>query len=130
MWAEFEWENKLLVTTSIPTLDEYLDHIIKITNMRRLTPRGPRDPNKKFLTSNLYAKSVFGKLLRFVLCQPSFPLILCASGEDALLNVSVEKDTNGKIKGAIRIRSKTQGVAVSLGDCVTSKQKHARYAPR
>lgn len=36
-------------------------------------------------------------------------------GEDALVNVSVEKTAEGKLAGYIRIRSKTQGIALSLG---------------
>lgn len=56
-----------------------------------------------FLAANLYAKSVFG--------------------EDALVNVSIEKQEDGKLNGYIRIRSKTQGIALSLGDKITLKQK-------
>jgi coatomer subunit beta len=56
-----------------------------------------------YLAANLYAKSVFG--------------------EDALVNVSVEKQHDGKLAGYIRIRSKTQGIALSLGDKITLKQK-------
>jgi coatomer subunit beta len=46
-------------------------------------------------------------------------------GEDALVNVSVEKkdDNKGKLAGYIRIRSKTQGIALSLGDRITSVQR-------
>jgi len=44
-------------------------------------------------------------------------------GEDALLNLSVEKQKNNKIGGYIRIRSKTQGIALSLGDKITAKQR-------
>jgi coatomer subunit beta len=44
-------------------------------------------------------------------------------GEDALVNISIEKQTDGKICGNIRIRSKTQGIALSLGDKITLKQK-------
>jgi coatomer subunit beta len=53
----------------------------------------------------LYARSVFG--------------------EDALVNVSVEKkdDLDGKLSGYIRIRSKTQGIALSLGDRITAVQR-------
>lgn len=48
-------------------------------------------------------------------------------GEDALVNVSVEKkdDNDGKLAGYIRIRSKTQGIALSLGDRITSVQRAA-----
>ncbi len=77
-------------------------------------------------------------------------------GEDALLNISVEREASGEtgdpfgflasllrvcwrrrhcgtckvdicaagsLAGAIRIRAKTQGIALSLGDRVTAKQK-------
>lgn len=55
--------------------------------------------------ANLYAMSVFG--------------------EDALVNVSVEKksDADGKLSGHVRIRSKTQGIALSLGDRITLVQR-------
>lgn len=55
--------------------------------------------------ANLYAISVFG--------------------EDALVNVSVEKksDADGKLSGHVRIRSKTQGIALSLGDRITLVQR-------
>lgn len=50
-------------------------------------------------------------------------------GEDALVNVSVEKTAGGpdgaggRLVGYIRIRSKTQGIALSLGDKITLMQK-------
>lgn len=57
-------------------------------------------------------------------------------GEDALVNISIEKKkaeaglpsvstTRGdcKLTGYIRIRSKTQGIALSLGDRITSVQR-------
>lgn len=65
--------------------------------------RSALDGECGFLAANLYAKSVFG--------------------EDALVNVSVEKQPDGKLSGYIRIRSKTQGIALSLGDKITLKQK-------
>jgi coatomer subunit beta len=55
------------------------------------------------LAANLYATSIFG--------------------EDALLNLSVERTPADQIVGYIRIRSKTQGIALSLGDKVQAKQR-------
>lgn len=52
-----------------------------------------------FLSANLYARSLFG--------------------EDALANLSIEKTDAGTISGHVRIRSKTQGIALSLGDRIT-----------
>ncbi|KAL0012754.1 hypothetical protein SO802_007862 [Lithocarpus litseifolius] len=103
MWAEFEWENKVAVNTVLQDEKEFLDHIIKSTNMKCLTPPSALEGECGFLAANLYAKSVFG--------------------EDALVNVSIEKQTDGKLGGYIRIRSKTQGIALSLGDKITLKQK-------
>ncbi|KAF5452086.1 hypothetical protein F2P56_027120 [Juglans regia] len=103
MWAEFEWENKVAVNTVIQDEKDFLDHIIKSTNMKCLTAPSALDGECGFLAANLYAKSVFG--------------------EDALVNVSIEKQADGKLSGYIRIRSKTQGIALSLGDKITLKQK-------
>ncbi|KAJ1409987.1 Coatomer beta subunit, C-terminal [Sesbania bispinosa] len=103
MWAEFEWENKVAVNTVLQDEREFLNHIIKSTNMKCLTPPSALEGDCGFLAANLYAKSVFG--------------------EDALVNVSIEKQTDGKLSGYIRIRSKTQGIALSLGDKITLKQK-------
>ncbi|XP_019177858.1 PREDICTED: coatomer subunit beta-2-like [Ipomoea nil] len=103
MWAEFEWENKVAVHTVIQNEKEFLDHIIKSTNMKCLTAPSALEGECGFLAANLYAKSVFG--------------------EDALVSVSIEKQADGKLSGYIRIRSKTQGIALSLGDKITLKQK-------
>lgn len=104
MWEEFEWENKVTVRTAIPSLRSYLDHLVKNTNMRCLTPESALEGDCDFLAANLYARSVFG--------------------EDALANLSIEKGTDGAIIGHIRIRSKTQGIALSLGDKITQNQKN------
>ena len=105
MWAEFEWENKVAVNTDINDVYEFLQHIVKSTNMKCLTPATALRGHTDFLAANLYAKSIFG--------------------EDALVNVSVERRADSKICGYIRIRSKTQGIALSLGDKITLKQKTA-----
>ncbi len=142
MWAEFEWENKVggggaaapastryrrsaslgpapspaaadarplsppqvAINTSITDCVAFLQHIAASTNMRVLTPPSALEGECAYLAANLYAKSVFG--------------------EDALVNVSCEKQpSDGKLAGYIRIRSKTQGIALSLGDKITLKQK-------
>jgi len=103
MWAEFEWENKVAVNTDLKDLNDYLSHILSITNMKCMTPQATLSGSCAFLAANLYARSIFG--------------------EDALLNLSVERQSTGKIEGYIRIRSKTQGIALSLGDKITAKQR-------
>jgi len=103
MWAEFEWENKVAINTTFSRCREFLDHIVESTNMKCLTPPSALEGNCGFLAANLYAKSSFG--------------------EDALVNVSVEELPDGRLAGYVRIRSKTQGIALSLGDKITLKQK-------
>ena len=118
MWPEFEWENKISlymlqcchpdlccqvgINTSSMDEHEFLDHICAATNMKCLTPALAREGSCGFLAANLYAKSLFG--------------------EDALVNLSVERQASGRIGGYVRIRSKTQGIALSLGDKITMKQ--------
>ena len=38
MWAVFEWENKVAVNTQLTNLHDYLEHLLKSTNMKSLTP--------------------------------------------------------------------------------------------
>lgn len=109
MWAEFEWENKVTVNTAIGDLIDYLNHLIKSTNMKCLTPQKSLTGNCGFLAANLYAKSIFG--------------------EDALANVSIEKASlESHVTGHIRIRAKSQGMALSLGDKINSAQKNVKVA--
>ncbi|KAI9497597.1 adaptin N terminal region-domain-containing protein [Zychaea mexicana] len=105
MWSEFEWENKVNVNTNISDLRVYLKHIMDSTNMSCLTPEKQLEGDCGFLSANMYARSIFG--------------------EDALANLSIEKPGEGPIAGHIRIRSKTQGIALSLGDKITLAQKAA-----
>ncbi|ORZ25241.1 adaptin N terminal region-domain-containing protein [Absidia repens] len=102
-WVEFEWENKVNVNTTITDLRTYLDHLTSSTNLRCLTPERQLEGDCGFLSANLYARSIFG--------------------EDALANISIEKTGDSPITGHIRIRSKTQGLALSLGDKITLAQK-------
>lgn len=103
MWADFEWENKVSVNTNVTSLHEFIHLIARQTNMRILTPVDTLPSTVSFLVANLYARSVFG--------------------EDALVNISVESRQEGAIKGHVRIRAKTQGVALSIGDRISAKQK-------
>jgi len=112
MWEEFEWENKVAINTQFLDLQAYLAHVVENTNMTCLTPTAGLGSKSAFLAANLYAKSIFG--------------------EDVLVNVSVEKkdDADGKLSGYVRIRSKTQGIALSLGDRITLVQRGPSQAEK
>merc|ERR1719225_2409264 len=101
MWAEFESEN-----TSLTELMAYLSSLLASTNMKCLTPDKALQGECGFMAANLYAKSIFG--------------------EDALANVSLEKNLSkpeAPVTGHIRIRAKSQGMALSLGDKINMCQK-------
>lgn len=124
MWTEFEWENKVNISAKGgkdgKSLREFLDSLMKSTNMNCLTPEASLSGSCQFLSANLYARSVFG-MSPF----PSSPFIsiwleslltTLVAGEDALANLSIEKEgEDGPIKGFVRIRSRSQGLALSLG---------------
>ncbi|KAK5694084.1 coatomer subunit beta [Elasticomyces elasticus] len=102
MWTEFEWENKVNISTKMVAgaeggtgLRDFLRRLGKVTNMRCLTPEAGLGGECRFLSANLYARSVFG--------------------EDALANLSVEQEADGLVTGFMRIRSRSQGLALSLG---------------
>jgi len=64
MWTEFEWENKVNINTKMPDgkgLREFLDRLMKVTNMSCLTPDASLSGDCQFLSANLYARSVFGE---------------------------------------------------------------------
>jgi coatomer subunit beta len=96
MWTEFEWENKVNINSKAPSLRAFLDQLMQATNMSCLTPEASLRGDCQFLSANLYARSVFG--------------------EDALANLSIEKESDdGPVTGFVRIRSRSQGLALSLG---------------
>ncbi|KAK4126035.1 Coatomer, beta subunit [Parathielavia appendiculata] len=96
MWTEFEWENKVNINSKAQSLRDFLDQLMACTNMNCLTPEASLKGDCQFLSANLYARSVFG--------------------EDALANLSIEKEgDDGPITGFLRIRSRSQGLALSLG---------------
>ncbi|KAG5518803.1 hypothetical protein PMAC_002774 [Pneumocystis sp. 'macacae'] len=101
MWTEFEWENKVNISSlTNQDLKEFLNELMTKTNMTCLSSETLKE-DCDFLSANLYAKSIFG--------------------EDALMNVSIQKQNNNYITGHIRIRSKTQGIALSIGELINKK---------
>ncbi|KAH9990258.1 coatomer beta C-terminal region-domain-containing protein, partial [Xylariaceae sp. FL0662B] len=96
MWTEFEWENKVNINSKAKSLRDFLEQLMACTNMNCLTPEASMKGDCQFLSANLYARSVFG--------------------EDALANLSIEMEgEDGPITGFVRIRSRSQGLALSLG---------------
>lgn len=149
MWADFEWENKLTVSPMSISADTFLTKLMEGTGMipvgadqvefwdgnnssdpldrlketwaldcpgtLALDPDALRKvpglhslfENSSFIAVNLYCRSVFG--------------------EDVLANVSLERLADGRLSGNIRIRSRSQGTALSFGDRVSAVQRSLQY---
>lgn len=103
IWRDCEWENKVSVKTRLTNLKEYLTNLINHTNMRCISGNKSLAGECSVLSANLYAKSLFG--------------------EEALVNVSIEKESpSSAVKGSVKIRSRSQGMAISLGEKITAAQ--------
>merc|ERR1719243_179452 len=133
MWSEFEWENKININTTITDAGAFLEHIMLNTKM---TVVGRSCKNKELLKgkdkSKVTAEDVSEMLrdaagVQRLIESSSFVAVNLYSksifGEDALANISIEKVADGKLTGSIRIRSRTQGIALSLGDRITIVQR-------
>ncbi|VAH16453.1 unnamed protein product [Triticum turgidum subsp. durum] len=95
--------SELKVNTVLHDEKEFVYFIIKSTNMTCLTPMSVLDGDCGLVAANLYAKSVFG--------------------EDALVNISVEKQANCKLSGCITIRGNVQGLVLNLAHAVIVTQQ-------
>ena len=92
------------MNTSITDLRVYLKHLCDSTNLKCLTSEKALSGDCGFMAANLHAKSIFG--------------------EDALANLSIEKlSADAPVTGHIRLRAKSQGMALSLGDKINLSQK-------
>lgn len=116
MWTEFEWENKVNISSKAKSLRDFLKQLMAATNMSCLTPEASMKGDCQFLSANLYARSVFGPSLSPPPLSEAGANMM-STGEDALANLSVEQETEGgPITGFVRIRSRSQGLALSLGN--------------
>jgi coatomer subunit beta len=92
MWAEFEWENKVAISTSISSLLEFLNHIVSSTNMQCLTPHDSKNKEQgSFLAANLYARRYVKSVLSFLFCcGPGYVLDIYWSSQAVTRLVSVK----------------------------------------
>lgn len=89
--------------------------------MACLTPEHALSGECGFLAANLYARSIFGEDVLANICLEK-QVIDGGGGAGGRLSVTATEGggvgTVEHITGHIRIRSKTQGIALSLGDKV------------
>lgn len=113
MWPSLEWENKININPinkGNHELNDLVELILKSTHLSSLGISSTSRPAEievgrsegeedHFLAANLYARSMFN--------------------EDVLANLCLESH-DGQISGHVRLRSKVQGIAVSLGEKINN----------
>ncbi|KAI5986617.1 coatomer beta C-terminal region-domain-containing protein [Pisolithus albus] len=74
MWTEFEWENRVNVSTKMTETREYLKHVMKSTNTSCLTPEGATSGDCDFLSANMYTRSLLARSTDSERCTINFSL--------------------------------------------------------
>ena len=97
-WNSYNWEHKTIIVSKSKSFKELINNICDKLSLRLVLPEdiSEIDENSAFLVANLYTKSKLG--------------------EDALVNISVEKIGTYKITGSAVIRSKVKEFATFQGE--------------
>lgn len=106
-WTLLEWENKINVDVAARSFSSCASLFSFLAEKMKLAVTGQPPPAEAaYLAGNLFAKTIFG--------------------EEVLVNVCLERGGDDKvahISGHLRLRSRSQGVAVALGDRILSTLK-------
>ncbi len=106
IWTLLEWENKINVAPIRGTSLAYvMDAIMAGARLACITPNLGISASGDYLAANMYAQSTFGEEILANVCLERLPATSPAASET--------------ISGHLRLRSKTQGIAVALGDRIT-----------
>ncbi len=108
-WVVLEWENKINIPTikvpqtraqSKEILKTFLEDLLRHTHLTCITPALGLCEGGDYLAANMFARSVFN--------------------EDVLANICLERSSPEEVTGHVRLRSKTQGIAIALGDKINA----------
>ena len=97
-WSDYTWEHNVMIVSRKKKFSECVNELIKGLNMTLVSPKTIEMINDEFpfMVCNLYAKTKLG--------------------ENALVNLSVERSKDDKIIGSCFIRSKTKDFMTGLGE--------------
>ena len=97
-WSDYTWEHNVMIVSRKKSFSECINDLIKGLNMTLVAPKSIDLINDEypFMVANLYSKTKLG--------------------ENALVNLSVEKSKDNKIIGTCVIRSKTKDFMTGLGE--------------
>ena len=97
-WNDYTWEHNVMIVSRKKSFSESIEELIKGLKMTLVFPKSVDLINNDypFMVANLYAKTKLG--------------------ENALINISVEKSKDNKIIGTCVIRSKSKDFMTGLGE--------------
>ena len=97
-WSDYTWEHNVMIVSRKQKFSECVNELIEGLKMTLVSPRSLDMINDEypFMVANLYAKTKLG--------------------ENALVNLSVERSKDNKIIGTCVIRSKTKDFMTGLGE--------------
>jgi len=97
-WNDYTWEHNVMIVSRKKSFSECIKELIKGLKMTLVFPTNIDliNDDYPFMVANLYAKTKLG--------------------ENALVNISVEKSKDNKIIGTCVIRSKTKDFMTGLGE--------------
>ena len=97
-WNDYTWEHNVMIVSRKNSFSQCINELIKGLKMTLVFPKTLEMINDDypFMVANLYAKTKLG--------------------ENALVNISVEKSKDNKIIGTCVIRSKTKDFMTGLGE--------------
>jgi len=99
LWVKLEWENKVVISSKTTTLQALIELLMREVHFACLTEGYGVSESGDYLAANLGATSAFG--------------------EDILANLCLVRDKENMVTGHLRLRSKTKGIAVALGETIT-----------
>ena len=97
-WNDYSWEHNVMIVSRKKCFSECIKALMKGLKMTLIFPQNidARNDEFPFMVANLYSKTKLG--------------------ENALVNISVEKSKDNKIIGTCIIRSKTKDFMTGLGE--------------
>jgi len=109
-WVLLEWENKInigpvqLDNNTSTVLKTFLEDLLHACHLGCITPSFGLAEGGDYLAANMCARSVFN--------------------EEVLANICLERTAgslgSAQVTGHVRLRSKTQGIAIALGDKINT----------
>ncbi|EKX73737.1 conserved hypothetical protein [Theileria equi strain WA] len=135
-WADFEWEHKIKLHPISHKPLELLYKVLEATHMTVVGHIPPSHIQNSFGSNSFNNQEYFTQYINYLSALPEIAALADDSsffavnlfvktiyGEEALANLSIVRKDQDVYSGCFRIRSRTQNVALGLGDRIAIVQR-------